>query len=221
MGFLEAYRRDYGKIKRPREGTPQPLRIFMSSVTAPYPPQERLTRRTRALLQEMLDRPPDLLTIQSHTPLVVDDLSLLQQLKERCKLQVNVTVETDIAVLPPELPQHVYSPQARIDALSQLRLGGICAVGVVSPLLPLRDPLGFARSLERACDRVILDHYLIGDGSHNGLRTKRIGFPELMTRDGFEEWNHLEAPAGVERIFRQVFSDQRRVTISRAGFNNA
>jgi hypothetical protein len=37
-GIREAYRRDYDRLKRPRAGT-RP-RIYVSSVTEPYPPQE-------------------------------------------------------------------------------------------------------------------------------------------------------------------------------------
>ena len=37
----EAYRRDYDRIKRPRRGVSRPLRIYMSSSTDPYLPQEK------------------------------------------------------------------------------------------------------------------------------------------------------------------------------------
>jgi len=39
-GIREAYRRDYDRLKRPPAGPRRPLRIYMSSVTEPYPPQE-------------------------------------------------------------------------------------------------------------------------------------------------------------------------------------
>ena len=40
----EAYRRDYDRIKRPRRGEPRPLKIYMSSSTDPYLPQEKSLR---------------------------------------------------------------------------------------------------------------------------------------------------------------------------------
>ncbi|MGH7255823.1 MAG: hypothetical protein ACREI3_08605, partial [Nitrospirales bacterium] len=46
-GAAEAYRTQYERLKGPRAGQPKPLDIFMSSVTEPYPPQERTARRTR------------------------------------------------------------------------------------------------------------------------------------------------------------------------------
>jgi hypothetical protein len=168
----------------------------------------------------MIKRPPDLLVIQSHTPLVVDDLDLLRALQEKCQIQVNITVETDMETLPPSFPRHMYSPKARIAALGEVRAAGITSVGVVSPLLPLNDTRLFAQALERVCDQVILDHFLIGDGSPHGLRTRRSGFPQMLLEAGFEQWTRLEALREVEGIFREVFGDLSRIRISREGFNH-
>src|SRR5262245_1490262 len=73
----EAYRRDYDRIKRPKRGEPKPLKIYMSSSTDPYLPQEKTLRLTRSLLDEMRARPPDVLVIQSHHPLVERDIDLI------------------------------------------------------------------------------------------------------------------------------------------------
>ena len=219
-GFVEAYRAQYDRLKKPARGEPKPIRIFMSSVTEPYPPQERAARRTRRLLEEMVERPPDLLVIQSHTPLLVDDVSLLVRLGERCRLQLNVTVETDKVELPEGFPRHAYSPAARIEALRAARAEGLSTVGTVSPLLPLDDPRKFAKALEGACRRVILDHYLLGDGSANGQRTKQTSLPPLLEASGYAEWGRLEKFEEVVGIFREVFGPDR-VGVSREGFNSA
>ena len=65
----EAYRRDYDRIKRPKRGEPKPLKIYMSSSTDPYLPQEKRLRLTWSILDEMDARPPDVLghTKPSHT----------------------------------------------------------------------------------------------------------------------------------------------------------
>ena len=83
---LKAYRHQYDRMKNQKSGEVKPLNIFMSSVTEPYPPQERTSRQTRQLLKEMVDRPPDLLVIQTHTPLIVDDLPILK--KTECSMHV-------------------------------------------------------------------------------------------------------------------------------------
>lgn len=217
---LETYRAQYDRLKRPLRGEPKPLRIFLSSVTEPYPPQERTARRMRQLLEAMLDRPPDRLVIQSHTPLVLDDLPMLQQLRERCRLQINITVETDQEQLPSPFPRHAYTPASRIEALRSLKAAGLFTVAAVSPLLPLNDPRRFAEQLEAACDRVILDHYLLGDGSPNGQRTRQTRLPMLLEADGHAAWTGLDLFWDVVGLFREVFGPQR-VGVSRAGFNEA
>ena len=92
-------------------------------------------------------------------------------------------------------------------------------VATVSPLLPLEDPWQFARDLEASCDRVILDHYLLGDGSPDGTRTKQTAVPQLLRDTGFQEWNTLEKFNEIVGIFKEVFCDARRVGISQEGFN--
>ena len=216
-GAVQAYCTQYDRLKTP--GNPKPLRIFMSSVTEPYPPQERTLRRTRELLEAMVERPPDLLAIQSHTPLVVEDLSLLRQLQRQCDVRVHITVETDKPRLPAPFPNQAYSPHARIQALHALRTAGLDAVATVSPLLPLDDPRRFANELEQSCTRVILDHYLLGDGSKEGQRTKQTALPRLLREEGYEEWTTLEKFHEIVDVFRTVFGGPERVGVSREGFN--
>jgi len=91
------------------------------------------------------------------------------------------------------------------------------AIGVVAPLLPLEDPARFAADLDRACSRVILDHYLIGDGSKQGARTKRRGLPGLLEREGFGAWTRLESLDRFAETCRRVLGEER-VGISREGF---
>jgi DNA repair photolyase len=214
---VQAYCAQYDRLKNLSE--PKPIRIFMSSVTEPYPPQERTLRHTRELLEAMVDRPPDLLAIQSHTPLVVEDLSLLQQLQQRCDVRVHVTVETDKPKLPAPFPNQAYSPRSRIRALHALRVAGLDSVATVSPLLPLDDPQRFAGELERACTRVILDHYLLGDGSKEGQRTKQTALPRLLREAGYEKWTTLEKFHEIVGVFCTVFGGPERVGVSREGFN--
>ena len=214
---VQAYCAQYDRLKSP--GDPKPVRIFMSSVTEPYPPQERTLRRTRELLEAMVERPPDLLAIQTHTPLVVEDLSLLRELQQQCDVRVHITVETDKPNLPAPFPKQAYSPHARIQALYALRDAGLDAVATVSPLLPLDDPRRFANELEQACTRVILDHYLLGDGSKEGQRTKQTAFPRLLREAGYEEWTTLEKFHEIVDVFRLVFGSPERVGVSREGFN--
>lgn len=185
-----AYRHDYDRIKQPKRGEPGPLRIYMSSSTDPYLPQEKVLRLTRSLLEEMRARPPDVLVIQSHHPLIGRDIDLIADLASACELWVSLTVETDRESLP-GFPPPASSPARRLATLETFRARGIPTQAAISPLLPLADPEAFARRLDAACDRVIVDHYLIGDGSRHGWRTRRTGFAQRLEQAGFGEWNDL------------------------------
>ena len=77
------------------------------------------------------------------------------------------------------------------------------------------------RNLENACRRVILDHFLVGDGSVNGLRTRRSKLPQLLIDAGYEQWLRLDALWEVQAVFNNVFRDPDRVRISRSGFNSS
>jgi DNA repair photolyase len=214
---VDTYRREFEQLKRSGRAGLKPLRIFMSSSTDPYQPQESRLGLTRALLLEMLLRPPDVLVLQTRSPLVTRDRDLLVGLAQVCELWVSMTVETDMERIP-GLPNHATPPRKRIAALKVLHDAGIRAQATVSPLLPLADPRQFAHDLDPACQRVILDHYLLGDGSPNGLRTRRTQFPTLLEEAGFGEWNRLDKLWEVRQVFAEVLGPER-VLLSRDGFN--
>jgi len=75
----ENYRKEMTKLRRNNK----PVHLFMSSATDPYQPIEAKATVTRRLLEEMIDNPPDLLQIQTRSPLIARDLDLLIILKER------------------------------------------------------------------------------------------------------------------------------------------
>lgn len=219
----DAYDADYDRIRKSRSPA---LRLFMSSVTDPYVPQERRYRVTAGILERMAKRPPDLLAIQTHTPNPLWDAELLADLSVKFPLSIQITVETDREEMGAPFPRHAYPVARRLEALALLRERGLETVGVVSPLWPIDDVEGFARRLDAACGYVVVDHWLIGDGSRDGTRTRtRAGvcgapFPVLLERAGFGEWNHLSALDRVVGIFRSVLGEQR-VGVSREGFHLA
>ena len=88
----------------------------MSSSTDPYIPQEKTLRLTRALLEEMTERPPDVLVIQSHHTMVERDIDLIADLSTRGEVWVSLTVETDMDRVP-GLPPHASPPGRRLATL--------------------------------------------------------------------------------------------------------
>ncbi|MBQ27021.1 MAG: radical SAM protein [Nitrospiraceae bacterium] len=212
------YRRDQARARQKGE----PLSIFMSSVTDPYVPQERRYRITRGVLSEMLESPPDILVIQTHTPNVLWDVETLYRLHKQCYLTVQISIETDQETLA-GFPRHAYSVSARLAALRELTKAGLKTVGVVSPLLPLAEPELFAACLGEAASAVILDHYLIGDGSPNGMRTRRkkpfhyLPVPELIAEADCDAWNTLGKFYQVVETFQRILGSDR-VGVSAEGF---
>jgi hypothetical protein len=95
--------------------------------------------------------------------------------------------------------------------LKSFRQRGVPTQAAVRPLLPLADPEKFAHDLSVVCDRVILDHYLVGDGS-KGVRTKHTKFPQMLTAASFGEWNRIDKLWEVMALFD-------RVLLSCDGFN--
>jgi DNA repair photolyase len=218
------YREEYNRIRNRN----QPLRIFMSSVTDPYVPVEKELQITKSLLEAMIELPPDSLVIQTHTPNVLQDLTLLKELDKHCKLSVQISVETDME--NSELGEfntivnfrHVYSVRSRLGALSQLKKQGLHAVAVISPLLPLKNIPAFARSIDRCSNYAILDHFLIGDGSYGSRTSSHAYFdeplPEILRKNGYTDWNSLEQFYRVVHVFETVMGKDR-VGVSKEGFN--
>jgi DNA repair photolyase len=213
----QAYRRDYDQIKRPKRGTPKPLKIYMSSSTDPYLPQEKKLRLTWSILDEMHERPPDVLVVQSHHTLVERDIDLITEVAARCELWVSLTVETDMDAVP-GFPPHASLPARRLDTLARFRARGIRTQATLSPLLPLADPEAFAHRLHAVCDRAIVDHYLIGDGSPNGWRTKRTTFARRLEETGFGVWNSLAKLWEIRDLLVAILGEQR-VLVGCDGFN--
>jgi hypothetical protein len=189
----------------------------MSSNTDPYLPQEKRLRLTWSILDEMRERPADVFVVQSHHTLVDRDIDLLADLSQRCELWISLTVETDMDPVP-GFPPHASPPARRLQTLRRFRARGILTQATVSPLLPVANPKAFAYQLDQVCDRVILDHYLIGDGSPNGWRTKKTPFANQLEHAGFGAWNELTKFWEIREMFTGVLGEGR-VLIGCEGFN--
>lgn len=214
--LCDAYCRDYDRWKSRARGAPRPLRIFMSSATDPYLPQEASCTLTRSLLVAMCGRPPDVLVLQTHSTLVERDLELIAVLSQRTELWLSVTVETDRERIA-GFPAQAASPARRLETLREFRRAHVRTQAAVSPLLPLEDPHAFAFRLDEVCERVIIDHYLLGDGS-GGLRTRQTDFEERLERAGYGAWTELGKMWEVHGIFCGILGENR-VLVSREGFN--
>jgi len=153
--------------------------IFLSSSTDPFVPQESRFRVSESVLTAMLTEPPDVLILQTHSHLVERYVDLLQDLSQQTELRVHISIETDRESFP-GLPPHASPVQRRLDACRTLKKAGLRTVVTVSPLLPIAQPQTFFGRIAEVADAVVIDHFILGDGSDSGHRTWRTQLPEAM-----------------------------------------
>ena len=191
----------------------QPFSIFMSSSTDPWQPAEKKYRITREVLQAMTVIPPDELILQTHSSTILEDIDLIKKVSRNCKLRVHMSIEGDREMLP-GLPLPPSSVTDRINTLQQLSSHAIFTVGCLSPLYPLDDADRFFTSIKSAgASAIIVDHFILGDGTPDGSRTKKTPLPSLMQKV-LPESIHLSYRDKVVNIARKYLP----VGVSATGF---
>src|SRR5262249_10157979 len=138
-------------------------------------------RITRQVLEAMLEYPPDLLILQTHTHRVTVCLDLYRKLADKCELRIHISVESDRERLP-GLPPPASSVTKRLAAAGGLRSAGLKVVVTVSPLFPIDRPRAFFERISEVADAVVIDHFIQGDGTPDGHRTLDTALPEAMSR---------------------------------------
>jgi len=113
----------------------QPQTLVMSGVTDPYQPIERKLRVTRGCL-EVLAKFRNPVAIITKNRLVTRDIDLLCELRKYSAVAVNFSVTSLDPNLQRVLEPRTSSPQARLDAISQLRSAGIPTGVMVAPVIP-------------------------------------------------------------------------------------
>ena len=154
-----------------------PFSIFFSSSTDPWQPVERKFRVTHRILNAMLEKVPDILILQTHSSMILEDMECIVALDRLCDLRVHLSIEGDQDSLP-GLPPPPCSVDQRIKLVKEFALRGIKVVVCMSPLYPLRDPdYFFSRITESGASAVVINHFIEGDGTQDGSRTKRTRLP--------------------------------------------
>ena len=203
----EAYVRQYAAERAWARRTAGRFGVFLSSSTEPFQPAERVYGVTRSVLAAMLDRPPDTLVVQTHAARVETAADVLADLGRRCELRAHVSIESDRDTLP-GLPRPAATVARRIAAGRTLREAGVFTVATVAPLLPVADPDRFFATLATAFDAVVLDHFVGGDGTPDGRRTRRTPLPLAMA---------AVEPAAVSVDYRDAMASVARRYFSRVG----
>lgn len=203
---VENYRNEITKLRKKK----RTVNIFMSSATDPYQPVERKANITRGILEEMIENPPDFIQIQTRSPLITRDIDLLVQLKEKCKLLVSMTIETDREDIKKIFAPYAPGIKMRLKALRELHNAGISTQASISPALPFTPD--FPKVLDRIVDHIWIDTLNIGDGAM-GKRSERLGMTQLFEEYGLSAWYRKDIHIAIEKYFRKYFhSDMVRVS---------
>jgi DNA repair photolyase len=113
----------------------KPQTLVMSGVTDPYQPIERKLCITRGCLEVLAEfRNP--VAIITKNRLVTRDVDLLRNLAAHNAVAVNISVTSLDSNLQRMLEPRTSSPQARLDAVRQLRSAGIPTGVMVAPIIP-------------------------------------------------------------------------------------
>jgi DNA repair photolyase len=112
----------------------QPQTLVLSGVTDPYQPIERKLCITRGCL-EVLAKFRNPVAIITKNRLVTRDLDILRELAACNAVAVNISVTSLDANLQRVLEPRTSSPQARLDAIRQLRSAGIPTGVMVAPII--------------------------------------------------------------------------------------
>ena len=113
----------------------KPQVLVMSGVTDPYQPVEKKLRVTRGCL-EVLAKFRNPVAIITKNRLVTRDVDLLRKLAACNAAAVNISVTSLDPNLQRVLEPRTSSPQARLDAISQLSAAGIPTGVMVAPIIP-------------------------------------------------------------------------------------
>jgi DNA repair photolyase len=107
----------------------------MSGITDPYQPVERKLRITRGCL-EVLAKFRNPVAIITKNRLVTRDIDILRDLVTCNAVAVNISVTSLDPNLQRVLEPRTSSPQARLEAITQLRRAGIPTGVMVAPIIP-------------------------------------------------------------------------------------
>ncbi len=113
----------------------KPQNVAMSGVTDPYQPAERRLQITRRCL-EVLAKFRNPVGIITKNRLVTRDIDIFKRLAEHNAVAINISVTSLDRKLQQILEPRTSPPQARLDAISELRAAGIPVGIMIAPIIP-------------------------------------------------------------------------------------
>lgn len=110
--------------------------VAIGAATDPYPPSELRARRTRRVLEALMEREGLDVAVTTKSDLVARDAELLARLVERHSLAVHLVIPTLDRRLARALDPEAPRPDLRLKAISELAAVGVPARVRCAPVLP-------------------------------------------------------------------------------------
>jgi hypothetical protein len=147
--------------------------IFLAATTDPYQPQEASALLTRGLLEALADLPFAFLLISTRSGLILRDLDILRDSRMRDRVEVGLSIPSDIPEAHMDLEPHTAKFAGRFTVLRRLRAAGISTRVHAAPLG--RHTPAFLVSVGECAD------WLWIDGTGHGACRSEAGTKWLYT----------------------------------------
>lgn len=161
--------------------------IYCSPLVDPYQPAEKVRPLMPGILEALLRNPPDVFVIQTRGPLILRDISLLQELAKVTKLRISFSVTTDREDVRRRYEPHCESNETRLDTIRALREAGLEVYATLAPLLPCNPEQLAQMAIHASRRRLIGDPLHVRESKPRGATTRRAAF-EIARRYHECEW---------------------------------
>jgi len=126
-------------------------------------------------------------------------------LKEKCKVLVSMTIETDREDIKQIFAPYAPGIKLRLKSLKEVHDAGIITQASISPVLPFTPE--FPKILDGIVEHIWIDTLSIGDGAM-GKRSQRLGMPKLYEEHGLSQWYLPDLHVRVEKYFKKYFANE-------------
>ncbi len=178
--------------------------IYCSPLVDPYQPGEALMP---SILKALANTPPERFVIQTRSPLILRDLTMLQDLGPT--LRVSFSITSNRAEVLRRYEPHCAPYVERLDTIRRLNASGIDTYVTLAPLLPSDPAQLVADALAVSPNAVIGDPLHIRATKQRGATTRPAAI-EIAKRRGEGEWCEAQFQADLVEEIRQLCANAGR-----------
>jgi len=162
--------------------------IYCSPLVDPYQPAEESEAAMPALLDEMIEQPPRVFTVQTRGPLIMRDIARLQRLAQLTTVRISFSITTDSETVRRWYEPHCAPIPERLETLRSLRAAGLSAYATLAPLLPCNPEALIDVALDASDQDIICDPFHVRAVKKHGATTRDAALRISRAR-GFTEWH--------------------------------